>query len=243
MKFRNNSLLTSLAATLALLASPAHAASVTYQFTGGSLTPTVTGLPAGVTASNFSLGKWSFANLSDNGGSGNSLRISGADLSTNSTGTAITNNEVLSFSLTIPTGVTLDLTSLTHDFTSGGLAGTEFLNARVFSSIDAFDDVVGDTIGVMGRVANGANSGTAVSISLATPDSNAINGANSNNGDFDSLTNQTITFYMPFVRLSGVAATDHVDIDNITLNFSQVPEPSSALLGGLGILALLRRRR
>jgi len=44
---------------------------------------------------------------------------------------------------------------------------------------------------------------------------------------------------MPFIRSANT--TDYVDIDNITLNF--IPEPSSALLGGLGLLALLRRRR
>lgn len=216
-----------------------HAASVNYQFTGGSMTPTVTGLPEGVTASNFSLGALTFANLSDNGGSGNSLRISQNDLAGNSTATALTTTN-LTFSLTIPVGVTLNLTSLTYDFTSGGLAGAEYINARLFSSIDGTDDLAGDTIGVIGRITNGADSGTGVSISLATPDSNATNGANSNNGDFSSLTNTTVTFSMPFIR-TAATTTDYVDIDNITLNF--VPEPSSALMGGLGLLALLRRRR
>lgn len=236
-KSSRNPLILTLA--VALLAAPAHAASVAYQFTSGSLTPTVSGLPAGVTASNFSLGTTlTFADLSDNGGSGNSLRISSNDLISNSTTAALADRN-LSFSLTIPVGVTLDLISLTYDFTSGGLSGSEYINARVFSNIDGTDDIVGDTIGLIGRIANGANSGTGVLISLATPDSNASNGANSNNGDFDSLTNTTVTFSMPFIR--SAATTDYVDIDNITLTF--IPEPSIALLGGLGLLALLRRRR
>jgi MYXO-CTERM domain-containing protein len=31
--------------------------------------------------------------------------------------------------------------------------------------------------------------------------------------------------------------------DGVYLNYAAVPEPSAALLGGLGLLALLRRRR
>lgn len=219
------------------------AATVAYQFTGGSMVPIVTGLPAGVTASDFSIGSFTFANLSDNGGSGNSLRISGNDFTATGTGASFTANTVLSFSLTIPVGVTLDLTSITYDFTSAGLTGGDFTNARVFSNIDGSDDVIADTIGIIGVSSNGATSGTGVLVSLATPDSNASNGANSNDGDFDSLTNQTITFSMPLVRSAGTASNDFVDFDNITLNFEQVPEPSAALLGGLGLLALLRRRR
>ena len=231
----------SAAAALVLLAASAHAASVSYQFTGGSLAPIVTGLPAGVTASDFSLGSFTFANLSDNGGSGNSLRISGNDFTAISTGASITANTVLSFSLTIPVGVTLDLTSLTYDFTSNINSALAFMNARVFSEIPPVS-VVADTIGVIGVSIEGATSGTGVSLSLATPDSNPGNGANSNNGDFNSLTNQTITFFMPIVKGSeGIAATDYTDFDNFTLNF--VPEPSSALLGALGMLVLLRRRR
>ena len=38
---------------------------------------------------------------------------------------------------------------------------------------------------------------------------------------------------------------NHTAIDNLSINgtFTAVPEPSAALLGGLGLLALLRRRR
>lgn len=35
----------------------------------------------------------------------------------------------------------------------------------------------------------------------------------------------------------------YVGMDGFSLNGSVIPEPSSALLGGIGILALLRRRR
>ncbi len=202
--------------------------SVKYEFTGGSMAPTVSGLPAGVTASNFSIGTFTFAALSDNGGSGNSLRLSRGDVGTSSA-TALA-GPVLSFTLTIPAGVTLNLTSLALDFTSGGVTGTEYINARVFSSIDGHDDLTADTIGTLGRVASGADSGT-MSVSLATPDSNATNGANSNNGDFDGLTNRTVTFYLPFIRDSQTTATDYVDIDNITLGFVESPAPGGTITG------------
>lgn len=181
------------------------------------MAPNLTDLPSGVTASNFSIGTYTFAALSDNGGRGNSLRLSRGDVGT--TSTAALAGPVLSFTLTIPAGVTLNLNSLSLDFTSGGLTGGEYINARVFSSIDGFDNLTADTIGTLGRVANGANSGT-MSLSLSTPDANPTNGANSNNGDFDSLTNRSITFYLPFIRDSQTTATDYVDIDNLTLTFS-----------------------
>ena len=36
---------------------------------------------------------------------------------------------------------------------------------------------------------------------------------------------------------------DRIQLNNVDVTFSAVPEPSAALLGGLGVLALLRRRR
>ncbi len=223
-----NSKITSLSVALVLVCMglSAFGQTIKYEFTGGSMAPTVSGLPAGVSASNFSLGTYTFAALSDNGGSGNSLRLSRGDVGTSST-TALA-GPCLSFSLTIPAGTTLNLTSLAFDFTSGGVTGTEYINARVFSSIDGYDDLTGDTIGTLGRVASGADSGT-MSVSLATPDSNPTNGANSKNGDFDSLTNRTVTFYLPFIRDSQTTATDYVDIDDITLTFTNGTPPPQGI--------------
>ncbi len=206
--------------------APASAQTVRYEFTGGSMSPTLTGLPAGVTASNFSIGTFSFAALSDNGGSGNSLRLSRGDLGTSST--AALAGPCLSFSLTIPAGTSLNLTSLALDFTSGGVTVAEYMNARVFSSIKGYGNATADTIGTLGRMANGADSGN-MTISLANPDSNPTNGANSNNGDFNSLTNRTVTFYLPFIRDSQTTATDYVDIDNITLSFTSGPPPAQQI--------------
>jgi lysophospholipase L1-like esterase len=190
------------------------------------MAPAVTGLPAGVVASSFSIGTYTIGALSDNGGSGNSLRLSRGDVGTSSTSALA--GPCLSFSLTIPAGTTLNLSSLGFDFTSGGVTNTEYINARVFSNIDGYDDLNADTIGTLGRVANGADSG-AMSVSLSSPDSNPTNGGNSNNGDFDSLTGRTVTFYLPFIRDSQTTATDYLDIDNITLNFVEPTAPTGEI--------------
>ena len=43
--------------------------------------------------------------------------------------------------------------------------------------------------------------------------------------------------------LGGKSAYFQTDINNSSLNLVVIPEPRAALLGGLGLLALLRRRR
>ncbi|MFU8847865.1 MAG: hypothetical protein ACNA77_04010 [Opitutales bacterium] len=60
---KSNPLFASLLLGTSLIAAPAHAATIVYEFTGGSLAPTASGLPAGVTASNFSIGSFDSATL------------------------------------------------------------------------------------------------------------------------------------------------------------------------------------
>jgi len=43
------------------------------------------------------------------------------------------------------------------------------------------------------------------------------------------------------IVLTGYDANTTVEVDNLVI--STIPEPSAVLLGGLGLLALLRRRR
>ena len=227
--------LSALAAVIALLAAPVHAASVVYEFTDGSLAPTVSGLPAGVTASDFSIGNFPTTALQSD-----ALRLTRADIGTNSTATSLANDTVLSFSLTIPSDVTLDLISLTFDYTSSGI-DSAFVYARTYSSIHGHGAVVDDTIGLFGKATADPVSATGVTIDLADPTGNLLRGSNVNAGDFDGLTDQTVTFYMPMIR-SGGDNSDYIQFDNVTLNL--IPEPSTALLvGGFGLLALLRRRR
>jgi hypothetical protein len=216
--------------------SPASAATVSYLFTGGSVTPTVTGLPAGVTASNFSIGSFPSGALTSD-----ALLLTSGDVGTTSTGTSTSNNTVLSFSLTIPSDVTLSLTSLTYDYTTSGITGGEYFYARLFSSIQGSDSAVNDTITFFGKTSSDPASATGVTVNLENPTLNSSVGSNVTATDFTDLTNQTVTFSMPM--LSNAATADSMQFDNITLNIAPVPEPSTALLCALGLIALLRRRR
>jgi autotransporter-associated beta strand protein len=58
------------------------------------------------------------------------------------------------------------------------------------------------------------------------------------NGSFMDGSSQTLVSARPNASFSLFQGTD-----GVYLNYSAVPEPSAALLGGLGVLALLRRRR
>jgi hypothetical protein len=48
---------------------------------------------------------------------------------------------------------------------------------------------------------------------------------------------------LSFTNVNQTSSEGGQNIRAVAFNFTVVPEPSSALLGGLGLLALLRRRR
>ncbi len=78
-------------------------------------------------------------------------------------------------------------------------------------------------------------------------------GKTSNSNDWDQvgwtstqLTNAGVTTTKEYrLHLIDQAAGGwgHINLDTVSFNGTVIPEPSSALLGGLGLLALLRRRR
>jgi len=212
------------------------AATITYEFTGGSLSPTSVGVPAGVTPSNFGVGA---LNLFDNGGGPDSLRFFATDVGAAS-GTAFTNNQYVQFSVTIAAGTVINLTSLSLNYTST-VPLANISNSRVFSSIDGFDSIADDTIGTLGKAANGTQGPTTSTLSLSAPEGNTARGINVTNGEFTALTNTTVTFYMPWI--DNETGATFTDVDNITLTFDVVPEPSSMLLGAIGLLPFLRRAR
>jgi hypothetical protein len=221
---------------LAPLAS--HGATLTYAFTADSLAAELVGAGAGVTASDFVIG--SGFNLNDNGSGPDSIRFFATDVGTGSA-TAFTNNQFVSFSLTIAAGTVVNLSSLSLSYTST-VALANISNARVFSSIDGFDNIVDDTIGTLGKGANTATGGPFTSsISLSLPQSNTARGSNVTNGEFTGLTNTTVTFYLPWI--DNETGTTFTDVDDIVLTFDIVPEPSTFALGGLGLVVLLRRKR
>lgn len=214
----------------------ANAATITYEFTADSLNPTTVGLGSGVTANPFVIG--SGFNLNDNGGLADSIRFNGTDTEAGS-GSAFTNNRYVSFSVTIAAGTVVNLTSLSLKYDSSIAAGA-ISNARVFSSIDGFDNIANDTIGTLGKGTASPQAGTST-ISLSNPSGNGSVGSNVANGDFTGLTDTTVTFYLPWI--DNETGNLFTDVDDITLTFDIVPEPSSVLLGAIGLLPLLRRKR
>jgi hypothetical protein len=58
---------------------------------------------------------------------------------------------------------------------------------------------------------------------------------------WDGVSVQTASQSITDLKFSFSAGTATIGIDNIVI--TAIPEPTAALLGGLGLLALLRRRR
>lgn len=192
-----------------------HAGSIRYELSLGSTIPVLVDAPAGLTVSNLAIGA-GMGNLFDNGGGSDSLRISGDDVGGSSV-TAMSTGAHLSFSVTVPAGVTVHLTSLRLDYQA--VNAVSYSNARVFSTIDGFDNVTADTIGVLGRSAAGSDAAVVHGvISLTTPEANPSRGANVTNGEFDGLTGTTVTFYLPWIDGATTSAS-FADIDDLELTF------------------------
>ncbi|BCU78511.1 hypothetical protein [Luteolibacter sp. LG18] len=214
---------------------PAGAAVLaTFSFTnsGGvpSLVPTLgaEAIAAGITVGNFTLGSGA-GNPTDQGAS-NTLLITGMDTA-GSTATALGLNNYYSFTINIPADKVVTLSSLTMNFTGTNLFydvnNANGHNARVYSSIGGFDDVTGDTLGRVGYI--GTGNAPVEAVTLGAP--------------FATLSGTSITFYMPFIDDSGVA-TRYITLDNLTINgVVAVPEPDPAIIGLIGMTALVIRRR
>jgi len=213
-----NSKISTLFQISALLLVPqlAKAVELSYDLRAGNRAPAISGNPDGVTVSNFSVGV-----LPATGGTDGVPRVKGSDVGSAS-GTAITNNQYFSFSVTIPVGKFVNLTSLSLAYQTN-FPSAVFSNARVFSLIDGYDDLVGDTIGVVGKAATETpgNTVTTDTLNLTDPTGNPTKGANVQAGDFDGLTARTVTFFLPWIDGS-TSAADYTDIRSVTLSFDLV---------------------
>ena len=142
-------------------------------------------------------------------------------------------NDYQTVTISAAPGKFLDLTSVTFGFNANNnndLAGGAFTSTAVLSS----------SVNGFGTAITGTNtSRTAARLNEATPFTPTAT-FDLSAPAYNNLT--TITF-----RLS--TFDSHNDngrlsrFDDFTLNGDVIPEPSTALLGGLGLLALLRRRR
>ena len=133
----------------------------------------------------------------------------------------------LGFTINADSGFTLDLTDLSFLYRISQIEGasTEF-TFEVRSSVDGFAAEVPGTYSTNPTGVSGSNRTASFDLT---------------GGDFAGL--ETVTFRL---GVTGNGASNFNDIarwDDILVEGSVIPEPSAALLGSLGLLALLRRRR
>lgn len=210
---------------LSLISASALGGSIRYEFTGGSLAPVLTGIPAGVQVGDFVIGKGfsgvdaaaSLAALRDEGSSPDGLRITGSDRVPDTTGASVSAETTFRFSITIPAGVTMNLASLSLDYKGTTPAGSRS-NARVYSNLRPRTNATNDTIGIVGSDNGGTDAGFITdTFFFASPV-----GSNISAVDFKGLTGRTVTFEIPWMDAL-TAASDFIDIDRVTLVFDPLP--------------------
>ncbi len=211
--------------------SPSSAVTIgTYEFTGASLAATDADGGDGVTFSPITIGA-GFGNLFDNGGDGNSLRISGDDTQ-NGTGDALTNNAYLSFTVSNNSGDDLALASIELDYDANN--PFQYSVARLFSDVQGFADITDDLVGNFGYEQTAGDSLAGHDVVSLTASSSEF-GANVSASDFTIADGSSITFYLPWIDGSGVN-TRYTDVDNLLVTAIQsgIPLASSADLAVLG---------
>lgn len=138
--------------------------------------------------------------------------------------TAIANNIYLSFTLTPGANTEIDLTTFRMDM--GITNGTAAKTVGIFSSIGGF-----------------ASASDAINTRNWT---GTVGGTESGTIDLSSLGNITSATEFRIYMITNASTGSHgFALDNISFegNISAIPEPAAALLGSLGGLLLLRRRR
>lgn len=148
---------------------------------------------------------------------------------TNTAAGAVTDGDYFSFTLT--PAATYNLTTLTFNFggNNGGAASPEFTASTFLrSSLDGFTSDIGLVAQHTIAAATTATATSPFSINLSAP-------------QFQNLsTPVTFRFY---VYNSASVDAQIARLDDVVLNGNLVPEPTIALLGSLGALAALARRR
>ena len=197
-----------------------------YNFNGNNLTSSDTEL--NTTAGNISSGSGitGGTDLSTNQGEGGTrgIQIRYDDIYTENTGDrtladAITDQVYYSFTITPLAGQVINFDTFTaYTDKNGGGATFEY---HIMSSIGGFTD------------------------SSTIDSSSHTSGVANLSYDISSLTNvSTATEFRLYIRTDNYTnGSNLLDIDNIILTGTVIPEPSTALLGVFGGLLLLRRRR
>ena len=137
----------------------------------------------------------------------------GASVSTSTTGKA---SPGINTGHTIALGDTFDLTFWHRGHT--GFTGTEGVTVTLYSNSGPISSAIYYPVDSVW------NAFIANNIAVAAPNIGEI-------------------LFLRFVNNSGNGTNKFSGLDDVTLTVSPIPEPSAALLGSLGLFALLRRRR
>lgn len=235
MKTRNMKLskLAVMAITGYCMIASSQAAVILAQYDFDAPTATVTTVAAstegtGVTAGNFTA---TGSNIGISGSSNHAfLRVdqTGSDQTA-----ALADDDYFSFTISAAnSGERLNLTNLTLLLGGNSNTGNTFTNQiYLVSNLDSFGSAIGGTNTTKSFTASNGNQFNTVNTTFD------LSGAS-----YQGL--ETITFQL---RFSDDATNSNLfnRFDDVTVNgtVDPIPEPSAALLGALGLLALLRRRR
>lgn len=134
------------------------------------------------------------------------------------------------FTITPNAGTTIDLTTMTLDAGIGLTLSNSNWDYDVSWSVDSYGTTIGTFDGPSGTNTTVVSTGLSIDLSSLPTQSSAF------------------TIRVSPNRVSGTngAASQRAGwVDNVTLNadVTAIPEPSTALLGGLGLMLLLRKRR
>ncbi len=240
----NHSIVLCLATTCGALTGSLSAATLlTYNFNDTS--PTATDVSTYVNPTDYDPRIAAIGNgTTDSGisGGGNAFirsgQVGGLANITPTTTDPSTSNAYHAFSFTVQNlvvGESLNLTSINFDFLSGNTGASQSYTISLYSSASGYVDT-GDLLG--------STTNTGSGVGLNSPESYDLTSANANAGNsFTGLVNDDVVEFRFYFSDNVNDNARVLRTDNIVLSGDVIPEPSSALLGGLGALVLLRRRR
>lgn len=200
-----------------------HAMAAT--FTGGTLvnagdTITLSGTVTFLGVESGAADQFRFGLFDVNGQAGNTgwLGYFATNANTTTTGRLAERSDPNSAIATSSTGVTSIQTA-----TASGNAAFDFTTNTTYSFVLSYERLANGSLDIDWSLSNGAGYSLSSTFNDTTPETYAFNRVAFLTGDSQNA--------------------DQLTFNNVDVTFTPVPEPSIALLGGLSVLGLLRRRR